>query len=212
MNTEIIKVAIVEDTTEIREALCALINGSQGFQCKECYDSAEKIIAHLPPPDTDIILMDIHLHDINGIEGIRIIKPQLPRTQFMMYTVFDDDDHIFNALKSGANGYLLKGTSPAGILEALRELKLGGSPMSGAIARKIVLQLQHNKPSSAGDILTQRELEILELLSQGYLYKEIAEQLHIALDTVKKHLYRVYEKLHVSNKTEAINKIFKNRI
>jgi DNA-binding NarL/FixJ family response regulator len=204
------KVAIVEDNNDIREALRVLLNGSQGFQCTGSFDCAEKIIAALPLPETDIVLMDIHLPDMSGIDCIKKLKPLLPQSQFMMYTVFDDDVHIFDALKAGANGYILKGTSPAGVLEALRELKAGGSPMSREIARKIVMYLQNNKPSPASDILTPRELEILTLLSQGYLYKEIAEALHIALDTVKKHLYRVYEKLHVANKTEAINKVFKN--
>jgi DNA-binding NarL/FixJ family response regulator len=204
---EIILIAIVEDNDIIRDSLKILINGSPGFECNLVYKAAEDIISALPPLNTDIILMDIHLPGITGIECIWKIKNSLPHTQFMMYSVSDDDEDIFNALKAGANSYVLKRTSPSQILDAFIELKNGGSPMSSEIARKVISIFKETKPSEEVN-LSKREMEILKLLADGYLYKEIATELDIATETVKKHLYRIYNRLQVSNRTEAVNKVF----
>ncbi len=146
---------------------------------------------------------------MNGIECMRIVKDKMPQTQFMMCTVYDDDDFTFKALQSGATGYLLKRTSPAQILEAIRDLHEGGSPMSSEIARRVVDSMQRKaRPSEASELLTLREKEILDFLAKGFLYKEIAAELCISKETVKKHIHNIYEKLQVQTRTEALNKAF----
>jgi DNA-binding NarL/FixJ family response regulator len=206
---ETIDVAIVEDLEEIREALRVLINGSQGFSCTHVYADAEEAMRQLPMLRPDVALVDIHLPGLNGIECVQDLKDQMPATQFMMCTVYDDDDHIFDALKAGATGYILKRTSPAQILEAIRELHSGGSPMSSEVARRVINSIQKkNAPSEATEILTQREKEILDYLALGFLYKEIADKLSISKETVKKHIHNIYEKLQVQTRTEALNKAF----
>ncbi len=206
---ETIDVAIVEDLEEIREALRVLINGSQGFSCTHVYADAEQALLELPNLKPDVALVDIHLPGLNGIECVQDLKDQMPATQFMMCTVYDDDDHIFDALKAGATGYILKRTSPAQILEAIRELHSGGSPMSSEVARRVINSIQKkNAPSEATEILTQREKEILDYLALGFLYKEIADKLSISRETVKKHIHNIYEKLQVQTRTEALNKAF----
>ena len=204
-----IKVSIVEDTDDIRNALRVLIDGSPGFECVHVYADAEEALQHMSSNDIDIVLMDIGLPGMNGIECMKILKPVMPKAQFMMCTVYDDDDHIFNALKSGASGYILKRTSPAQILEAIRDLHEGGSPMSSEIARRVVESMHKpNKRSEAVELLSPRENEILDFLARGYLYKEIAAELFISKETVKKHIHSIYDKLHVQNRTEALNKAF----
>jgi DNA-binding NarL/FixJ family response regulator len=202
-----IRVAIVEDIREIREALRVLINGTSGFDCIHVFSDAEEALELMPLEEVDVVLMDITLPRMNGIECMKILKKKVPEVQFMMCTVHDDDDHIFNALQSGASGYILKRTSPARILEAISDVHAGGSPMSSEIARRIVgmIQKQGSAAPEAGS-LTERENEILDLLAQGYLYKEIAEQLFVSRLTVKKHIHNIYEKLQVQNRTEALNK------
>jgi DNA-binding NarL/FixJ family response regulator len=186
-----------------------LIGGSQGFECIEVYPEGESAVAALPKTKADVVLMDIHLPGISGIECVAELKEKMPATQFMMVTVYDDDDNIFNALQAGASGYILKRTSPAQILEAIREVHNGGSPMSSEIARRVVESMRKKKNlSSESDILTEREREILDYVSKGYIYKEIAEALFISIGTVKVHLRNIYEKLQVQNKTEALNKVF----
>ena len=210
MNEVKITVAIVEDTDDIREALRVLINGSQGFECVHVFPSAEEAVDKMPSEGIDVVLMDIGLPGMNGIECMKLLKPRMPETQFMISTVYDDDDYIFNALQSGATGYMLKRTSPAQILEAIRDLNSGGSPMSSEIARRVVAFMQKSKKiSSATDCLTERELEILDFLAKGYLYKEIATELFISKETVKKHIHNIYDKLQVQTRTEAINKAFR---
>ena len=204
-----IHVSIVEDIDDIRDAMRALINGSTGFECVHVYADAEEALQNMASQDIDIVLMDIGLPGINGIECMKRLQPEMPDTQFMMCTVYDDDDHIFNALRSGASGYILKRTSPAQILEAIRDLHEGGSPMSSEIARRMVESMQKSKArSKATEILTPRETEILDHLAKGFLYKEIAHELHISKETVKKHIHSIYDKLHVQNRTEALNKAF----
>jgi len=153
--------------------------------------------------------MDINLPGMNGIECIREIKTKVPRTQFMMFTVYENDEKVFEALKAGASGYLLKNTGLVQLIEALQELHNGGSPMSANIARKLVTVFREKENSEIPvEALSKRETEILQLLSKGLLYKEIAEQLSISVSTVRQHIHKIYEKLHVQNRTEAINKAF----
>lgn len=204
-----IRVSIVEDTDDIRESLRVLINGSIGFECIHVFPDAEEAVEKMPANDIDVVLMDIHLPGMNGIDCMKILKPLMPKTQFMMSTVFDDDKHIFGALESGASGYLLKRTSPAQVIEAIRELHEGGSPMNSDIARRVVESMQQKrKPNEAAESLTDRQIEILDLLAKGYLYKEIATELNIGKETVKCHIHNIYDKLHVQNRTEALNKVF----
>jgi DNA-binding NarL/FixJ family response regulator len=204
-----ITVSIVEDTEDIREAMRVLINGSAGFECVHVFADAEEALDKLPENDIDVVLMDIGLPGMDGIDCMKTLRPVMPDAQFMMCTVYDDDDHIFDALKSGASGYILKRTSPAQILEAIRDLHGGGSPMSSEIARRVVASMQkNNKTNETSETLTNRELEILDFLAKGYLYKEIAAELFISKETVKKHIHNIYDKLHVQNRTEALNKVF----
>ena len=165
MKDEKIKVSIVEDTDDIRNALRVLIDGSPGFECIHVYADAEEALKDMSSKDIDIVLMDIGLPGMDGIECMKIIKPRMPETQFMMCTVYDDDDHIFNALRSGASGYILKRTSPAQILEAIHDLYEGGSPMSSEIARRVVESMHRSeKQSKSVELLTPRENEILDFL------------------------------------------------
>jgi DNA-binding NarL/FixJ family response regulator len=207
MDEQKIKVSIVEDINEICEAMRVLINGSAGFECKHVFHDAEEALENMPLYDIDVVLMDISLPRMDGIECMKILKKKMSGVQFMMCSVHDDDDHIFNAMQSGASGYILKRTSPAQILEAISDLNSGGSPMSSEIARRVVAMIQRNgKSQDHAEILTTREKEILDLLSQGYLYKEIATELFISRLTVKKHIHNIYDKLQVQNRTEALNK------
>lgn len=209
MIQDLIRVAIVEDTDDIRDAMRVLIHGSKGFSCEHAYPDAESALADLPDRRVDVVLMDIHLPGMNGIECMTRLKDRMPGTQFMMCTIYDDDDNIFSALESGATGYLLKRTSPAQILESIRDLHEGGAPMSSEIARRVVAAMQRRKkPTDAMELLTDREKEILDLLAKGYYYKEIAGDLHLSKETVKKHIHHIYEKLQVQTRTEALNKAF----
>lgn len=206
---KVITVSIVEDLDDIRNAMRVLIGGSEGFKCEHVFENAATALQRMPLIKPDVVLMDINMPGKNGIECVRELKPQLPETQFMMCTVYDDDDHIFNALQAGATGYILKRTSPAQILEAIRDLHSGGSPMSSEIARRVVASLQKkNNSSAATEILSDREKEILDYLSKGFLYKEIAAELYISKETVKKHIHNIYEKLQVQTRTEALNKVY----
>ena len=207
---EIIRIAIVEDVEEIRNALRILISGFDGFTCDHAYSTAEDALINIPSVMPDVVLMDVHLPGKNGIECVKELKKLCVTTQFMMCTVYDDDDNIFEALRAGATGYLLKRTSPARMLEAIRDLHAGGSPMSSEIARRVVVYMQQkDKPSLATETLTQREKEILNYLSKGYLYKEIADKLFVSKETVKKHIHNIYDKLHVQTRTDALNKAFR---
>lgn len=207
MNDQAIRVSIVEDIDEIRDALRVLINGSAGFECRHVFSDAEEALLKMPADAVDIVLMDITLPRMNGIDCMMNLLNRMPDVRFMMCTVHDDDDHIFKALESGAAGYILKRTAPAQILEAIRDLYEGGSPMSSEIARRVVEIIQkRGKHSTEAELLSDREKEILDLLAQGYLYKEIADELFISKLTVKKHIHNIYEKLQVQNRTEALNK------
>ena len=209
MDENKINVAIVEDSKDFRESLHVLINGSIGFECNYVYPDAESALEDLPSRDIDVVLMDIHLPGKSGIECVDMLKYKMPQTQFMMCTVYEHEEAIFSALESGATGYLLKRTSPALILEAIRDLHAGGSPMSSEIARMVVEAMhKKKKPRHLVETLTAREKEILDLLARGFLYKEIAAKLFISKETVKTHIHNIYDKLHVQNRTEALNKAY----
>lgn len=206
-----IPISIVEDNHDIRNALEQIIEMTDGFELVCSCESGEDALLNLPIFLPKIVLMDIHLGGINGIEVVRQLKQTHPEMLFMMCTVYEEDEKIFEALKAGANGYIIKKTTPSKLLDAIKELNNGGAPMSSQIARKVVSAFR-SKPSVVAEglveILTKRELEILEMLSSGLVYKEIADKLNISSETVRKHVYNVYHKLHVSNRVEAVNKYF----
>jgi DNA-binding NarL/FixJ family response regulator len=210
-------VCIVEDNQELRSALEQIIMMSDGYDLLASFSNAEDALQSLPVLKPQVVLMDIHLGDgANGIECVRKLKAEHPEILFMMCTVYEDDEKIFEALKAGASGYILKKTPPQKLIEAIHELRDGGAPMSSSIARKVVAAFQERSTGNGVaaaekdslDVLSNREKEILEYLAKGLLYKEIAAQLFISQETVRKHVYHIYEKLHVHNKVEAINKYF----
>lgn len=204
-----ISLAIVEDLDEVREGLQQFISLNPEFKVLDTYKTAEEAAWEIPLIKPDIVIMDISLPGMNGIECIKEIKNKVPQTQFMMFTVYENDEKVFEALKAGASGYLLKNTGLVQLIEALKELHNGGSPMSSNIARKLVTMFRDQQNETAPvEILSNRENEILQLLSKGLLYKEIAEQLSISTGTVRQHIHKIYEKLHVQNRTEALNKAF----
>ncbi|HEU4717563.1 MAG TPA: response regulator transcription factor [Bacteroidia bacterium] len=202
-----IRVAIVEDTRDIREGLALLIDASDGFQCVDVCADGEEALEKLPQSKPDVVLMDINMPGISGVECVKKLKPQLPQTQFMMCTVYEEDEHIFSSLKAGATGYILKKTAPGKLLEAIRDIHNGGSPMTGGIARKVIASLQP-APVDTDNGLSPREMEILEALAKGLRYKEIADRLFISIDTVRSHIRKIYEKLQVHSRTDALNKVF----
>lgn len=210
-----IKVVIVEDLEEVVEGLTAFIQNDAELQLIATFRTAEAALLELPLLKPDIVVMDINLPGMTGIECVRQVKKTTPSIQFMMFTVYENNDQVFEALKAGASGYLLKKTAPLQIIESIKELQNGGSPMSASIARKLVTLFvdQHTeKPAPEAAILTPREREVLNLIAKGLLYKEIADQLGISFHTVRQHIGKIYEKLHVQNKTEAINKVYGNRV
>lgn len=201
------KVAIVEDDSGIRESLAILINGTAGFRCIGTFANAELALKLLPENWPDVILMDVNLPHMSGIDCVAKLKAMNDALRILMLTVHVDSELIFKSLKSGADGYLVKQTSPAQILEALADVLRGGAPMSNTIARKVVLFFQ-SQACNDGETatLTKRELEILNQLAKGYQYKEIADSLGINLLTVRTHIHHIYEKLHVRSRTEAVVK------
>jgi DNA-binding NarL/FixJ family response regulator len=207
-----ITLTIVEDLDEVREGLKNFLELSPDFKVLETFSTAEDAVEGIPRLQPDIAIMDISLPGMNGIECIRQVRSKSVHTQFMMLTVYENDEKVFEALKAGASGYLLKSTGLISIIEALKELYQGGSPMSSNIARKLVnsFQQEEQKGTELTALpLSPRENEILHLLARGLLYKEIAGQLAIATSTVRQHIHRIYEKLHVQNRTEAINKAYR---
>lgn len=204
-----ISIAIVEDLDEVREGIQHFLSVHERFHFLDSFRNVEESLFYLPKLQPDIVIMDINLPGMSGVEGIRELKPQLKTTQFMMFTVYDTDEKVFEALKAGASGYLLKNTPLPQLAEALMELHEGGAPMSSSIARKLVNAFQKKESSANLDNeLTRRENEILELLAKGLLYKEISASLQISTSTVKQHIHKIYEKLHVQNRTEALNKVY----
>ena len=202
-----ISVSIVEDSDQVRTTLARLINRAEGFTCVSQFPSAETALEGLPRERPDVVLMDINLPGMNGVECVRRLKQIAPQTQVMMLTVYEDTENIFNALAAGASGYLLKRTSTQELLAAIREVQRGGSPMTTHIARKVVQSFQRAGASQqATENLSPREQEVLDFLAKGFLYKEIADNLGISYETVHTYIRRIYEKLQVRTRTEAVAK------
>ncbi|MEI6076634.1 MAG: response regulator transcription factor [Verrucomicrobiota bacterium] len=206
-----INVSIVEDNDKLRSTLAKVLNRAEGFRCASDYGSAEDALDDLPKIKPEVVLMDINLPGINGVECVRKLKIMLPQTQVMMLTVYEDTENIFNALAAGANGYMLKRTPTKELIAAIQEMQRGGSPMTTHIARLVVQSFQ--KPAIAAPTmdstlpeLSEREQQVLDLLAQGLIYKEIADKLNIGYETVHTYIRRIYEKLQVRTRTEAVAK------
>ncbi|MBX3163042.1 MAG: response regulator transcription factor [Bacteroidetes bacterium] len=205
----VITVGIIEDEKEISESMRTLINGSEGFSCLHTFGSAEEAIKKLPDLNLNVVLTDIHLPGKTGIEAVTELKPKCPATQFLICTSYEDSDSVFKALQSGATGYLTKTTQPSKLLDAIIDVYKGGSPMSSNIARKIVSSFQITEKSAEYEKLSPREQEILDLLSKGLRYKEIADKISLGTETVRTHIRNMYHKLQVNSRTEALNKVYK---
>jgi DNA-binding NarL/FixJ family response regulator len=200
-----INVSIVEDDGRVRASLERLINSSEGFRCVSQHDSGEEAVARLPLVKPDVVLMDIKLPGMDGVECVRRLKRLIPAAQIIMLTVYQDSDVIFGALAAGATGYLLKRTSRAQLIVSIRDVHGGGAPMSSYIARKVVQSFRATTmPSPASETLSPREREVLDLLSKGYLYREIASVLSVSYDTIHTHVRKIYEKLQVHTRTQAV--------
>ena len=203
-----IRVSIVEDLAEVRDGLAELVKSDKELLMLESFGNAESAVEKLPGMRVDVVIMDINLPGMSGIDCIKQTREKCPGTQFLMFTVYENDEKVLQAMQAGATGYLLKRTKPERILESIKELNQGGSPMSSNIARKLLnIFLSENKATKK-EILSDRENEVLQLLADGLLYKEIAERLHIVHGTVRQHIHNIYEKLHVQNRTEAVNRYF----
>lgn len=204
-----IKVVIVEDDREMREGLESIVRSHPALECIATCSTGEEALESIPVNIPDIVLMDIHLSGISGIDCIKKLKPTLAFTQFMMCTVYEDNENVFDSLCAGATGYLLKNSPPSKITDAIIDLYHGGSPMSSVIARKVIGAFRPAaRESKDMEKLTNREREMLDLLAKGYRYKEIADKLCISFETVRTHIHNIYEKLHVQSRTEALNKAF----
>ena len=207
------KVIITEDNDAIREGLAVLINATEGMECVARYTTCEDLLADFSNHPADIFLQDIGLPGMSGIQGVRELKKQAPEAIILMLTVYEDEENVFEALKAGASGYLLKKTSPAQLIEAIVDAANGGSPMSSNIARKVVKFFQKSPPSPTPEYgLSGREKEILASLTEGNSYKMIADRLFISIDTVRSHIRHIYKKMHVHNQSEAVAKAFKHGI
>jgi DNA-binding NarL/FixJ family response regulator len=203
-STILTTVAIVEDNNDFRASLAHYIDEAPGFRCVATCGSSEEGLQKIPRLVPDVVLMDIHLPNMSGVDCTRRLKELCPAIQILILTVYEDNERIFGALKAGAGGYLLKRADPADILHAIREVKQGGAPMSSQIARRVVQSFRDDPPKVAA--LSQREEEILQLLSKGYTTKEIAERTSVSINTVRTHLQHIYDKLHVRSRTEAVVK------
>ncbi len=202
-----ITVSIVDDEKELRQSMEAFINGSPGFRCVSAYHSGEAALKQLPQDRPDVVLMDIHLTGMSGIECVQRLKAMVPEMQIMMLTVYEDTEQIFKALSAGASGYMLKRLTPVKLLEVIREVYEGGSPMSGPIARKVVASFQRAGWTDDNQtLLSSREQMVLDCLTKGLTYKQTADQLNIKIPTVRSNLRRIYEKLQVQSRTEAVAK------
>jgi DNA-binding NarL/FixJ family response regulator len=208
-----VKVAVVEDHREFREYLSALISGTDGFECLGSFRSVEDALPKLTAQIPDVMLIDIGLPGMNGIEGIRLFKERFPEILFLTLTVHDDDERIFDALCAGASGYLLKKTQPAQLVESVREATQGGAPMSPEVARRVIKLFREIRPPQRADYdLTPHEIRILKLLVEGHNYKTAAAKLSVAPTTINFHLQNIYQKLQVHSKTEAVAKAIRNRL
>ena len=206
--TKTIRVSIVDDEADLRENIAGYVDAAKGFKCVSVHSNAKDALAHLPTEKPDVVLMDINLGGMSGIECVRLLKPMMPETQVVMLTVFEDTEKIFSALAAGASGYLLKRLSPVKLLEAIREVHEGGSPMSAPIARKVVLSLQPTPSAQNNEAtaLSPREREVLNGLAEGQAYKQIGDKLGLSIHTVRNYIRRIYQKLHVRSCGEAVAK------
>lgn len=205
-----IRVSIVDDEADLRENIAGYVDAAKGFKCISVHSSAEEALARLPQEKPDVILMDINLGGMSGIECVRRLKPLMRESQMVMLTVFEDTEKIFSALSAGASGYLLKRLAPEKLLEAIREVHEGGSPMSAPIARKVVQSLQSHRPPDETAELSPREREVLDGLAEGQAYKQIADKLNVSIHTVRNYIRRIYEKLHVRSSAEAVAKYLRH--
>ena len=206
-----ISVSIVDDEKKLCQSISTFLNGSSGFRCVSIYGNAEAALKHLPADQPDVVLMDINMAGMNGIECVRQLKTLAPQIQILMFTIYEDTEQIFKALAAGATGYLLKRLEPGELLQSIWDVHAGGSPMSNSIARKVVASFQ--QASQAGEkqnLLTPREQAVLDCLAQGLAYKQIADKLDISINTIRAHLRHIYEKLHVQSRTEAVAKYLRH--
>ena len=202
-------VGIVEDDAVLRKTLAKLVGEARGFRCVAACATGEEALQQLPPLKPEVVLMDLNLPQMSGIECIRRLKELHPAAQVIVLTVYEDSEHIFRALKAGASGYLLKRAEPEEVLEAIKDAREGGAPMSSQIARRVVYSFYELAVKDNTTVLTEREHQILSLLSRGFANKEIVDQVSISVPTVRTHLRHIYEKLHVRSRTEAIVKYLK---
>ena len=209
-----IKVVLFEDNRNLREGLFQLIDGSPGFKCSGAYANCDNLIKNITETEPDVVLMDIEMPGINGIEAVKILKNQFPDIKILMETIFEDNDKIFQSICNGAEGYILKNTPPVEILNAIKEIYEGGSPMTPSIANKVLKMFKNSPPANDTEKfdLTNREKEILKCLVEGMSYKQIANSCFISIDTVSGHIKNIYKKLHVNSKSEAVVKAIRKNI
>lgn len=213
MSQNLIKVALIEDQRDVRDGLAVLINGSAGFKCVSSFRTMEDALRHIGADLPDVVLTDIGLPGMSGLEGINILKGRHPDLPIIALTVYDDDERIFDALCAGASGYLLKNTPPARLLESLKEVATGGAPMSPEVARRVIdLFRMFRPPDRSPSGLTLQEIQLLKLIVEGHSYKTAAAKMDISTSTVSFHLQNIYSKLQVHSKSEAVAKAIHNRL
>lgn len=209
-----IKVTIFEDNTNLRRGLTTLINGSDGFECAGAFGNCDNLIKNITNTKPDVVLMDIEMPGMDGLEAVKMLKPQFPGLKILMETIFEDDEKVFRSICNGAEGYILKNTPPSQILEAIREIYEGGAPMTPSIASKVLAMFKSGTSFTKDESynLTDREMEVLKYLVDGMSYKSVADKCFVSLDTVSSHVKNIYKKLQVHSKSEAVAKAIKGKI